>query len=121
MGAPVEIALDRGVRFHASARLCRYAFAVHRLSAELDARDEPAREPTALLAYRDAEHEVCFLELTPLAAEIVGRLLAGAQLGTAVVASCAALAHPVDPAVTASTAALLEDLLARGAILGGEA
>ncbi len=115
-----EIALDRGVRFAASVRLLRYAFAVHRLEEALDARDVPAHEPTALLAYRDADHDVRFLELTPLAAEILGHLLEGAALGHAVVASCAALSRPVDPAVTGSTAALLEDLTARGALLGAE-
>ena len=64
-----------------------------------------------------------YLELTPLAAEILGRLLAGAHahLGPAVVEACAALSRPVDAAVTGSTAALLEDLVARGAIQGGEA
>jgi hypothetical protein len=42
--------------------------------------------------------------LTPLAAAILGRLLAGAALGTAVVEGAAALGVPVDGAVTASTA-----------------
>jgi hypothetical protein len=131
-GAPLtEVALDRGVRFAAGVGLGRYAFAVHRLDAALEARDVPAREPTALLAYRDAEHDVRFLELTPLAAEIVGRLLGGERLGPAVTGACACQGlaeggraergRPVDPAVTRSTAALLEDLIARGAILGGEA
>jgi len=118
---PRAIALDRGVRFAASARLCRYDHAVHRLDAALEARDEPAREPTALLAYRDAEHDVHFLELTPLAAGILGALLRGEPLGQAVVGACAAQGHPLDPAVTHSTAALLGDLLERGAIVGGEA
>ena len=116
---PEAIALDRAVTFAASARLCRYDHAVHRLDAALEARDQPAREPTALRAYRDAEHDVRFLELTPLAAEILGALLRGEPLGQAVVAGCAALCHPLDPAVTHSTAALLGDLLERGAILGG--
>jgi hypothetical protein len=117
-GPAGEIALDRGVCFHASTRLCRYDHAVHRLDAELDARDVPAAEPTALLAYRDAEHDVRFLELTPIAAAILERLLAGELLGPAVVAGCGALAHPVDAAVTGSTAALLGDLLERGVVLG---
>jgi hypothetical protein len=123
---PAEISLDRGVRFHASVRLCRYHHAVHRLDEALEARDEPVAEPTALLVYRDAEHDVRFLELTPLAAAILERLRGadggrGEALGPAVVGACAALGHPVDAAVTGSTAALLEDLLGRGAIVGGEA
>jgi hypothetical protein len=118
-GAPPgdALELDQPVRFHASTRLCRYAHAVHRLDAALDARDDAAPEPTALLAYRDAEHDVRFLELTGLAAAILERLLAGARLGEAVVGACAALAHPVDAAVTGSTAALLGDLVERGVVL----
>ena len=116
-----EIALDHGVRFSASARLCRHDHAVHRLDGALDARDVPERQATALLAYRDRDHEVRFLELTPLAAAIVDRLCQGEPLGPAVVGACEALGAAVDPAVTGSTAALLGDLLERGAILGGEA
>jgi hypothetical protein len=116
-----EISLDRGVRCSASARICRYEHAVHRLDAALDARDVPERTPTALLAYRDADHDVRFMELTPLAAAILERLLRGEPLGQGVVGACAALGFAVDAAVTGSTAALLDDLIARGAILGGEA
>jgi hypothetical protein len=36
-----------------------------------------------------------------------------------VTSACAALAHPLDGSVTQSTAALLDDLGTRGAILGG--
>lgn len=113
-----ELSLDRGVRFHRSATLVRYEHAVHRLQADEAARDEPAREPTALLVYRDAEHEIRYLELTPLAAAILDRLLAGAPLREAVLAGCEALGHPVEGAVLQGTAALLADLSARGALLG---
>jgi hypothetical protein len=112
------LSLDRGARFQRAAALVRYEHAVHRLQGDASARDVPAREPTRLLVYRDAAHDVRFLELTPLAAEILGRLLAGAALGEAVVAGCAALGHPVDGPVLESTAALLSDLAERGALLG---
>ncbi|WP_437543244.1 putative DNA-binding domain-containing protein [Sorangium sp. So ce367] len=112
------LSLDRGARFQQAAALVRYEHAVHRLQGDASARDVPAREPTRLLVYRDAAHDVRFLELTPLAAEILGRLLAGAALGEAVVAGCAALGHPVDGPVLESTAALLSDLAERGALLG---
>ncbi|WP_437721628.1 HvfC family peptide modification chaperone [Sorangium sp. So ce861] len=117
--APGEApSLDRGVRFQRAAALARYEHAVHRLQGAASARDEPAREPTRLLVYRDAGHDVRFLELTPLAAEILDRLLAGAALGDAVVQGCAALGRPVDGPVLESTAALLSDLAERGALLG---
>lgn len=112
------LSLARGARFQRAAALVRYEHAVHRLQGDESARDVPAREPTRLLVYRDAAHDVRFLELTPLAAEILGRLLAGAALGEAVVAGCAALGHPVDGPVLESTAALLSDLAERGALLG---
>ncbi|WP_438038505.1 HvfC/BufC N-terminal domain-containing protein [Sorangium sp. So ce128] len=112
------LSLDRGARFQRAAALVRYEHAVHRLQGDASARDVPAREPTRLLVYRDAAHDVRFLELTPLAAEILGRLLAGAALGEAVVAGCAALGYPVDGPVLESTAALLSDLAERGALLG---
>ncbi|WP_437965087.1 putative DNA-binding domain-containing protein [Sorangium sp. So ce260] len=120
-GAPAsgeELSLDRGVRFQRAAALVRHEHPVHRLQGAESARDAPAREPTRLLVYRDAGHDVRFLELTPLAAEILGRLLAGATLGDAVVQGCAALGHPVDGPVLESTAALLSDLAERGALLG---
>jgi hypothetical protein len=121
--APAEddLSLDRRACFHASARLFRYAWAVHRMSEEPTARDEPAHEPTAILAYRDADHEVRYLELTPLAAAILDRLLHGATLRSAVVAGATELGHAVDDAVTGSTAALLTDLSERGALLGAGA
>ncbi|WP_437596797.1 putative DNA-binding domain-containing protein [Sorangium sp. So ce590] len=120
-GAPAsreELSLDRGARFQRAAALVRHEHAVHRLEGGESARDVPAREPTRLLVYRDAGHEVRFLELTPLAAEILGRLLAGAALRDAVVEGCAALGRPVDGPVLESTAALLSDLAERGALLG---
>lgn len=114
---PIE--LDRGVRFHPSVRLCRYAHAVHRLDADEAARDEPACVPTALLAYRDEEHEVRYLELTELAAAMLERLLRGEMLREAVVGAASALGHALDGAVLSGTAALLEDLTGRGAVRGG--
>ncbi|WP_437955544.1 putative DNA-binding domain-containing protein [Sorangium sp. So ce119] len=123
-GAPAsgeELSLDRGARFQRAAALVRHEHAVHRLEGGEAARDAPVREPTSLLVYRDAGHVVRFLELTPLAAEILGRLLAGAALRDAVVEGCAALGRPVDGPVLESTAALLSDLAERGALLGAAA
>jgi len=116
-----EIELDRAVHFDAAVRLVRYEHAVHRLDDDEASRDQPAREATALLVYRDDEHDVRFLELTPLCAAILERLLVGETLRAAVVGGAAALDHPLDGAVTQSTAAVLEDLRARGALLGGAA
>jgi uncharacterized protein len=113
--------LDLPLRFHPSAKLFRYDHAVHELSADEEARDVPERRPTVLLGYRDADHEVRYLALTPLAAAILERLLGGATLRDGVLGACGALGCALDGAVLEGTAALLTDLGDRGAMLGAEA
>jgi hypothetical protein len=117
--APVaDVALARPVVLAASARLARHAWAVHELPDGDDAQREPERREVHLLGYRDAEHAVRWLELTPLAAAIVGRLHAGEALGAAVAGACAAFGTaPAD--VGADIAKLLADLGARGVLRGG--
>ena len=115
----IDLELDTTARFHASVRLARYDHAVHRLLADEAARDVPAREPVALLAYRDADHEVRYLELTPLAAAILDRLLAGETLRSAVVGAATEQGEALGPEMLAGTARLLDDLAERGALLGG--
>jgi hypothetical protein len=115
-GLPLD--LERPVAFIAAARLARYQHAVHKLDADESARDAPAREPTAMLVYRDADHEVRYLDLTPLAAAILDRLLGGAPLRDAVLGGCAELGAAVDAPVLEGTARLLSDLGDRGVMLG---
>jgi hypothetical protein len=109
---------DRGLVFSATARIVRYAFAVHRSSAEPGDRSEPARARTALLVYRSPEHDVRYLELTPLAAAILERLLEGATLREALERGTGELALPLDGAVLDGTARVLSDLCERGAVIG---
>jgi uncharacterized protein len=114
--ASAEVALDRALAFAESARLLRFAWAVHELT-EQSPDGEPPRRDVQLLAYRDAEHRVRWLELTPLAADVVERLQSGGTLGDAVQTACAE--HGVTPAtVLADVARLLADLGARGVVLG---
>jgi hypothetical protein len=115
-----EVALDRPVVLAGSARLATYAWAVHALDDDVDATGLPARRDVNLLGYRDAEHVVRWLALTPLAGAIVGRLLAGETLGAAIAGACAAFATaPAD--VGADVAKLLADLGERGVLRGGVA
>jgi len=108
---------ERGLAFIEAARVVRYDFAVHRLPAGEADRSEPAREAVALFAYRDGEHDVRYLELSPLAAALVERLLAGESLKNALVSACAATGN--EPAQALGGAAtLLSDLATRGALLG---
>ncbi len=115
---PLE--LERGLCFVEAARVARYAFAVHRLVSDETDRTPPERVPTALFVYRDPEHDVRYLELSPLAAALLERLLRGETLKASLLAACAETA--TDPtAALEGTARLLADLAARGALLGAAA
>lgn len=118
-GADGELQLDCGVRFSAASRVVRYRFAVHRLPENVDDRTEPARSHSALFVYRSAEHDVRYLQLSPLAAAIVQRLHEQQlPLGTAIREACDALGQGVDDTVLAGVASVLADLAERGALLG---
>lgn len=116
---PEPLELDRGVRFVAASRVVRYAFAVHKLPEDEADRTPPAREPTALFVYRNPEHDVRYLELSPLAASILELLWSeGRSLREAVTVACARSGVALDPSVLSGAAHLLADLAARGALLG---
>ncbi|MEZ4383148.1 MAG: DUF692 family protein, partial [Nannocystaceae bacterium] len=113
--------LERGLVFDPSARLERYDHAIHRLSAAVDDRTTPPAEATALLIYRDRDHDVRFLHLTPLAAAVVEALLCGAPVRGALLDGAAAAGQPLDDAVLARMSRLLADLAERGIVRGSVA
>lgn len=116
MGHASEVALDRPLAFIESARIARYEWAVHEVSADAGSTDEPARRDVRLLVYRDAVHAVHWLDLTPLAAAILERLLAREPLGVAVQNACAE--HRASPApVLDQVARLMADLGVRGVLV----
>jgi len=117
-GAPLgEVTADRPIAFDDSTRIVRYAWTVHELAPDEAATNLPARRDLELLAYRDARHAVRWLELSPLAAAIVRRLLAGDPLQRAIGSGCEA--HRTAPAAVAmDVARLLADLAERGVLLG---
>jgi len=110
-----ELELHKAARFDRAARLVRYAWAVHRWE---EGQPAPPAEPTALLLYRDESYEVRHLELTPLAAAILERLLSGLALGDAIIEACASFGQTLDDAVLRGTAEMLADLGERGVLLG---
>jgi hypothetical protein len=115
------LALDRPLRFDGTVRLLAYAFAVHRLPIEPDDRSEPEHVPTWLLAYRDAEHKVRYLELTELAAAMLRQLvLQRATVADGLRAACVELGVDLDDERLAIAAQLLADLADRGVMLGAE-
>ncbi|MGH7438813.1 MAG: DNA-binding domain-containing protein [Polyangiaceae bacterium] len=113
-----EVALDRPLAFSPSSRVLRYRWAVHELPDDEEDREVPAERAVQLLAYRDADHTVRWLELTPLATLILEKLQSGESLGPALTSACESMGtRPAD--VLGEVAALLADLGERGVVLGG--
>jgi uncharacterized protein len=115
-----ELAPDRALAFADSARLLRYEWAVHELPVEEAATAPPARRDVSLLAYRDADHAVRWLELSPLAAAVVGRLLDGATLENSITDACEEH-RTASPVVSMDIARLLTRLADGGVLLGARA
>lgn len=117
----VPVALDRGIRFDGSVRLCHYAHPVHELPRGLDDKTAPDARSTDLLVYRDAQGRVRYLELTPFAAAVVAALLTDRlALEPALRRACAVLDEPLDDDKLAGAASLLADLGERGVALGAD-
>ncbi len=118
----IDLSLDARLSFVEAARVVRYDHAVHELSEDPADTTPPARRPTALFVYRSPEHDVRYLELSPVAAELIERLLHRDEaLGPAVTAAAAACHAAVTPELLEGTARLLADLSERGALLGARA
>jgi uncharacterized protein len=100
--------------------LLRLAWAVHEVAAD-DVAQAPEERSVTLLAYRDREHCVRFLDLTPVAAAILVELLGGRPLADAVVAACRDQGVAASGDVLAGAARLLADLGERGVLLGARA
>jgi len=112
------LALDRGVQLGAALRLVQYGYAVHELPDSEEDRSEPSQRDVSLLVYRSPEHDVRYLELSPLARGIVERLLAGDTLGSAVQGAAAAADAALTETVLSGAAKLLADLAERGVVWG---
>jgi hypothetical protein len=116
--AETPLALEHGVELSRALRLVEYDFAVHELPADPSDRSEPAERRVSLLVYRSPDHDVRYLELTPLARALLERLRAGAALGRALQEAAAELGASLDEPVLSGTAKLLSDLAERGVVLG---
>ncbi len=118
---PEALELDAPVAFIEAIALMQYDYALHLLSDDPDDRREPEPIPTWLLVYRNPEHEVRYLSLTPLAHGILRRLVdARATLREAIVGACQEHAEPLTERVLEGSARLLADLAERGALIGRE-
>ncbi len=112
-----EVAADRPLVFGDPRRLVRLGWAVHEMLSD-DLRAAPEKREVAILVYRDGEHRVRYLDLTPLAAAILDELFRGRPLAEAMVEACRAAGAPLDQSVLEGAAKLLADLGERGVLLG---
>lgn len=110
-----DVAAGRSLVFSRSVRFLRADWAIHELGPDVESTDDPARRSVHLLAYRDPQHAVRWLELTPMAAAIVERLALGEPIAAGVARACEAAGTAVD---RTELAGLLADLAVRGVILG---
>lgn len=101
------------------AWLLTYQFPVHRIRPDYQPV-KPPDEPAHLLAYRDRDDRVCFMELNPVSARLVALLKEDSDsTGLECIEGIAAeLKHPDPPKVIAAGHAVLLDLQKRGVILG---
>jgi hypothetical protein len=113
----VGTAIDRPLVFATPLRFAHYRWAVQELIApsELTRAKPPTRREVHLLGYRDPSHAPRWLELSPLAAAIVERLLRGEPLGAAVTVACTDRGASID---TVELARMLSDFASRGILLG---
>jgi hypothetical protein len=112
------LSLEQGVELSQALRLVQYGHAVHELSADEADRSVPTARAVSLLVYRSPEHEVRYLEMTPLARGIVERLLLGDTLGSAVQGAANDAGSALTEAVLGGAAKLLADLAERGVVRG---
>lgn len=110
-----EVSADKPLVFAEPLRFLRLSWAVH------EEKEVPDERETTILVYRDREHRTKKLDLTPLAAKILERLVAGEPLGPAIVAACAEMGTAPDETILGGAAKLLADLGERGVLLGARA
>ena len=103
-----DVSLDKALLLSSLVRIERFDFAVH--------EEPPGERAVALLYYRDSEHALRTLELSPLAAALL--LRAELPLRDAIAAACAETGEPMNDETLASIARLLADLGERGVLLG---
>jgi uncharacterized protein len=96
--------------------LC-YRFPVQRIAPDFQPTEAPA-QPTYLLAYRDAQDEVRFIELNPVSARLFELLRDGSTGARAVDRIAEELQHPRPDQVQAGGRQIMEDWRDRGIILG---
>lgn len=98
--------------------LLQYAYPVHRIGPRFKPTS-PSDEPTHLLVFRDADFDVRFIHLNPVAARLLALLGKGDLTGRQALEKIAIeLKHPAPDAVISGGLEILENLRMEQAILG---
>lgn len=114
----VDLDLESTLIFSETAFVVSFKHAVHLLSEDESDRTLPKKRETHLLAYRDSNHQVRYLELSSLAALILRALMRGKSLGASVLEVCGEVGTLPSAELLEGTAKVLSDLAERGALLG---
>lgn len=111
--------LDDAPVLNPLARLRAYAYAVHTIAPGA-VPTTPGAEPTYLVVFRDRDDKVGYLQLNPVSARLVELLATHpTHSGRALLIRIAAeLSHPRPARLVEAGRAVLEDLVARGLLLG---
>lgn len=117
-GETRDLALDAALQFIEAARIVSYRHAVHELLDDPNDRTEPELRETRLFVYRDRDHLVRYLTLSPLAAALVHRWMRGESLRESLISAAAEHRAVLDDALLSGAARLIADLSERGALLG---
>jgi len=113
-----ELALELGLQFTEASELLEFSYAVHQLPEAVDDKSVPPMRPTYLLAYRDPQNDIRYMDLSPLASSLLHHLKQGAHLGDAIEKACSKLGQALSPEVLNGCATLLANLSERGLVLG---
>jgi uncharacterized protein (UPF0276 family) len=111
------LSLQAVVEVTPACRLITHRARVHELVAS-EPPQVPVATPVRLLGYRDEDHEVRWMELTPIAYEVVSRLQAGETLDVSITRGAAAAGDAVTDEILGRIATVLADLAKRGVLLG---
>lgn len=113
-----ELRLDLPLVLSGALRIASFDHAVHELPRDEDDRSAPARTPTTLLLYRDADEHVRTMTLSPLARAVLQRLLEGRTVADAIPTGAAEAGETVDDALLGRISVLLTDLAEREVLRG---
>lgn len=115
-----EDILHTPLRLNPALYLLQYAYPVHQISVDFQPK-KPAKMPTYLLVFRNANHQIQFIELNPITFQLVSILQNAYLTGEQVLQKLAAQNPQITPEIVLQFGAqTLTELSEKGAILGAK-